>query len=141
MERKIVLIEDDADTCTLLHDILSKHHTVVTYHDGRPLLEPSFTMPDLFIIDYHLPAIDGTALCKYLRLKNERGKVPVIIISANENLENKTMNAGASAYLKKPFSADQLLMLASHLIGDHNGIPTGGQERNGASSPEKPQAG
>jgi DNA-binding response OmpR family regulator len=120
MERKIVLIEDDTDTRTLLHDILSKHHTVVTYTDGRPLLEPSFNMPDLFIIDYHLPSIDGTALCKYLRLKTDPDKVPVIIISGNENLENKTLNAGASAYLKKPFSTDQLLSLTRHLIGDRN---------------------
>ena len=108
MPLHIVLIEDDADTRLVLEAILSKQHLVVTHQDGRPLLEATAHPPDLFIIDYHLPAIDGTAICKYLRIKYRNESIPIIMISANEEIEGKIKRAGATTFLKKPFTEAQL---------------------------------
>lgn len=117
MQQKIVLIEDDADTCHILEKILTTAgYSVQTYSEGRHALEPNFTKPDLFLLDNHMPSIDGVALCKFLKIRENTRSVPIILTSGNHLIKNKAMKAGASAFLEKPFKPQTLLDAVKRLL-------------------------
>jgi DNA-binding response OmpR family regulator len=68
--------------------------------------------PDVAILDLMVPgAIDGFEVCRRLRAHGPTSKIPIIIISAldDEGSRKKAMDAGASTYFVKPFSAIALL--------------------------------
>lgn len=116
MSKKILLIEDDADFCFILKNVLTKAgYTVGSLHEGKSIVERDFLLPDMFILDNYIPTIDGIALCKYLKLQAKTKDIPVIIVSGNHQIKHKANKAGAAVFLGKPFRADELLKL----IADH----------------------
>lgn len=64
--------------------------------------------PDLVILDWMLPGLDGIGLCKRIRSQSE---IPIIIITAKDAVSDRVMglDAGADDYLVKPFHIDELL--------------------------------
>ena len=64
--------------------------------------------PDLVLLDVMMPEIDGITFLGELRENAELRKTPVLVVTAYTETRDKAMNAGASGYLKKPFSAQQL---------------------------------
>ncbi|MBT1703426.1 response regulator [Chryseosolibacter indicus] len=114
MAKKILVAEDNSDSLIILQNILtSAGYKVEAISAGYNIVENRLDLPDLFILDKNMPTIDGLALCKYLRLKPETNKIPIILISGNQDLEVKAKEAGANEFLSKPFSVTQLLMLIS----------------------------
>lgn len=110
MRKKILLIEDDADASMMLEKVLNKAgYEVQVFHEGKDIVEERFKLPDLFILDNSLPTIEGIALCKYLRLKPLTKKIPIIIISGSDHIEERSWMAGANHFLAKPLDVKQLL--------------------------------
>ena len=64
--------------------------------------------PDLVLLDVMMPEIDGITFLGELREHSELRAVPVLVVTAYTETREKAMSAGASGYLKKPFSAQQL---------------------------------
>ena len=64
--------------------------------------------PDLVLLDVMMPEIDGITFLGELRSKAQFRAVPVLVITAYTETREKALQAGASGYLKKPFSAQQL---------------------------------
>ncbi len=64
--------------------------------------------PDLVLLDVMMPEIDGITFLGELRANAEFREVPVLVITAYTETREKALGAGASGYLKKPFSAQQL---------------------------------
>lgn len=63
--------------------------------------------PDLVVLDWQLPGMNGIQACRKLRA---RSGIPVIMITGSRNNSRETaLTAGASEYLVKPFSIDDLL--------------------------------
>jgi DNA-binding response OmpR family regulator len=64
--------------------------------------------PDLVILDWMLPGLDGLEVCKRLRAA---GPVPIIMLTAKESVPDRVagLNAGADDYVVKPFAFDELL--------------------------------
>jgi CheY-like chemotaxis protein len=67
--------------------------------------------PSLIIMDIHMPDMDGFECCKRIKSIESRNNVPIIFLSgSHDEVDKKKAKAlGASAYLTKPFCADQLL--------------------------------
>jgi len=67
------------------------------------------TQPDLLILDWMLPGISGLDLC--LRLRNTGIQVPIIMLTAKDEVPDRVvgLNAGADDYVTKPFSMEELL--------------------------------
>jgi two-component system response regulator CpxR len=108
--KKILLVEDDIELCSLINDFLTPHgFRLAAVHDGRQglarALEGDF---DLVILDVMLPVLSGFEL---LRMIRKRSAIPVIMLTARTAQEDRItgLNAGADDYLPKPFGPEELL--------------------------------
>ncbi len=120
MSKKILLVEDDVDATLMLTKMLSNAgYTVNALPEGTSLVGQEFPLPDMFILDNLMPTIHGVALCKYLKLQSKTKSIPIIIISANQQLKNKATEAGATTFLGKPFHTTQLLTLVDEIFTQH----------------------
>ena len=106
---RILVVDDDAQFRRALHLGLSAHgYEVGDAADGKEALSALAAAPDLVVLDWQLPGIDGIQTCRMLRLISD---VPVIMASGNRsNSKEAALEAGANDYLAKPFSMNQLLI-------------------------------
>ncbi len=115
--KTILLVEDDID---LSDCIVAAIETVTSYHvilalDGFEALKIASTLkPDLFVLDYHLPNMDGLEL--YERLHTTRGleTVPTLFLTAYPF--SLATRGRKLISLKKPFEFDELLQVIGELL-------------------------
>ncbi|HEV8312970.1 MAG TPA: response regulator [Burkholderiaceae bacterium] len=120
--RKTVLVIDDVTlNRELLMDMLRPlGFDTVEARDGLEGLERAQALlPNLILMDNLMPVMDGLEATRRLRKLPTLKDVPVIAISASAAAdgEERALQAGASAFLKKPFRANQLLTLIEQLLG------------------------
>jgi len=117
MKKTVILVEDDESIRDVINIILERAgYDVICYEDGQKLINGISNIPDIFLIDRQLSGIDGIDLCRHLKEQPSTASVPVIILSATPGLENLAKNAGAIAFIEKPFSMSRLMeMIESHL--------------------------
>lgn len=110
MVKRILLAEDDPDIRLILKMVLQDAgYEVETLPAGHAIVEKRDHWPDLFILDKALPTIDGLALCKFLKLKEDTRNIPIIVISSYHKLRSKAREVGADGFLEKPFDLKVLL--------------------------------
>jgi two-component system KDP operon response regulator KdpE len=106
----ILLIEDEPQMRRFLRVTLQGHgYRLVEADSGRAgLAEATARNPDVVLLDLGLPDMDGIEVTERFR---EWSEVPIIVISAREQEEDKirALDAGADDYLTKPFGAGELL--------------------------------
>ncbi|MBM3457025.1 MAG: response regulator transcription factor [Armatimonadetes bacterium] len=123
--QRILIVEDDPDTEQMLTMILrSEGYDVLAAGNGPLGLEMLRKMgPDLVILDWMLPGMDGLEVCRRSR---EFSTVPIVMLTAKSGSEDKVagLDTGADDYLAKPFELEELLArIRAHLrrasmIGD-----------------------
>jgi two-component system response regulator MprA len=110
MADHILVIEDETRIADLLRRGLTyEGFRVSVADDGLSGLSIARDdPPDLVILDWMLPGLDGLEVCKRLRAA---GPVPVIMLTAKESVPDRVagLNAGADDYMVKPFAFDELL--------------------------------
>ncbi len=110
--RKILIVDDDQKTRTLLKAYLEKNQYEVTLsHNGESFLAEFNRCADelsLVILDVMLPDTDGFALCKLVR---RRSNVPIIMLTASSDETDRVvgLELGADDYIGKPYSPRELL--------------------------------
>jgi DNA-binding response OmpR family regulator len=122
---KILLAEDDPDIRFILKLVLNDAgYQVVPLPAGDTIVEGKHEWPDLFILDKSLPVIDGLAICKFLKVKEETRDIPIIMISSYHKLKSKAREVGVDDFIEKPFDIQNLLSLVrKHTTGrDHKPI-------------------
>jgi DNA-binding response OmpR family regulator len=84
-------------------------HTAGTGYEAGMLT--SELRPDLLLLDYLLPDINGNAVCRAVREKAELSDTRIILLSgaADPREVEELMNAGADAFVRKPFDIEQLV--------------------------------
>jgi DNA-binding response OmpR family regulator len=107
---KILVVDDDlALSDVLAFAIRRAGFEVASAHDGVNALE-QFTResPDLIVLDWGLPRMDGLEVCTRVRLESE---VPIIMLTVRDTDDNviAALEAGADEYIVKPFSPRQLI--------------------------------
>ena len=115
----VLLVEDHSDLRSYIHSHLSTRYNVVEAIHGKDALERAHKeKPDLIISDVMMPEMDGYALCKAVKDNPELADVPVILLTAKANEEDKVdgLRTGADDYMYKPFSANELMARAENLI-------------------------
>lgn len=121
MGKKILLIEDEKDLVkTIAFRLESKGYTAITAYDGQEGLDKARKeKPDLIILDLMLPKIDGYKVCALLKGDSRYSKIPIIIFTARAQDEDMKMGkeAGAEAYMTKPFDPEALFAKIEELIG------------------------
>ena len=104
-EKKIVIVEDNADNRLLVHAILSKRYRLVDYGDGVSALAAfQDEKPDLVLLDVSLPGMDGCEVLARMRADARLDDVPVIALTAHAmpGDRDKYLELGFSDYVAKP---------------------------------------
>src|SRR5215813_12875397 len=119
MAAKILLVEDNPDSCTYLARLLElKGYVVQTAPDGMEALKKVEAFhPDLIISDLMMPRLDGIGLVTTLRNSPTYQSTPVIAISAygSGNLQS-AVQAGANKALRKPLNFDHFFQTVENLL-------------------------
>ncbi|MCL5975403.1 MAG: response regulator transcription factor [Gammaproteobacteria bacterium] len=108
----VLLIEDDLDLAQTVMDYLQLEAISCDHASngaaGLNLLEQSYY--DVLLLDLNLPRIDGLTVCE--RLRNEGSNIPVLMLTARDQLTDKQAGfaAGTDDYLVKPFELKELVM-------------------------------
>ena len=110
MNERILIIEDDQAILKLLQRSLAyEGYAVDTATDGRTgLILARDHNPDLVILDWMLPGMDGLEVCHRLRTG---GSLPILMLTAKDTVQDRVqgLDAGADDYLVKPFNLDEVL--------------------------------
>jgi CheY-like chemotaxis protein len=118
--KRILVAEDDAAICALLDRVLGLAGSVATVPDAETALRLLSSEPfDMVISDFMLPGMNGLELVERIRALPHNKMVPVLIISGHARcgLEDRARDAGADAYLDKPFTLSQLRAAIVRLLG------------------------
>lgn len=115
---KILLVEDDdALSFSAASWLRRGHHIVELQQDGKSALEFALTGSyDLLILDWELPGMPGSEICRSFR--DSSGTAPVIFITGRSSLKDKQtcFDAGADDYITKPFAMEELVMRVTALL-------------------------
>ena len=112
-EAKKILVADDEQQLALAVKIRlqSKGYTVVTASDGQQALQlAAQEKPDLIILDVLMPVMDGYSCLRELNTKFGRGKIPVIVLTARDQMKDLFELEGIEDYVIKPFDHEDLLI-------------------------------
>ena len=114
----ILLVEDNADVVAYTASCLPDYRLAVG-KDGREGFEIALELiPDLIVTDVMMPFVDGFELCQQLRASEYTSHIPIIMLTAKADIENKMegLLRGADAYLQKPFNREELLIRIKKLL-------------------------
>jgi len=112
--QKVLVVDDDPEIVELMVDVFERdgRFEVRTANSGYDagVLTQEFR-PDLMILDYMLPDVNGNVVCKTIRQNSAFNHMRIIIVSGVINQEEieQLVTVGADAFLKKPFSIDELV--------------------------------
>ena len=106
----IVVADDDPDILEAMKMMLELYDfNVETIADGVVVPKLKKWQPQLLFLDIRMSGADGRTICRKLKSEAETKDIPVVMISANANLQHSFKEAGANDYLAKPFDMDDLL--------------------------------
>jgi CheY-like chemotaxis protein len=119
--RLVLVADDDGDILALVKAVLERSgHEVVTAGDGLEALAlVRDRCPDVAVLDVSMPELDGVEVLRRLRADDATSELPVVLLSARAQEADVALGfaAGASAYMRKPFSARELSDRVGELIG------------------------
>jgi two-component system response regulator MprA len=107
---RILVIEDEARIAQFIErGLIYEGYRVTVARDGKTgLTVARDNPPDLVVLDWMLPGLDGLEVCKRMRTASD---VPILMLTAKDDVKDRVtgLDAGADDYLVKPFSVDELL--------------------------------
>ena len=112
-KRKLLVVDDDSEIVELFVDLLSRNEnyevkTASTGYDAGLLTEQF--KPDLMILDYMLPDVNGNVVCETVRKNPDLVNMKIIIVSGvvDQDEVHQLLQAGADEFIKKPFNIERL---------------------------------
>ena len=113
--RPLVLVVEDSRDLREAVALILKHegYRTVSVADGLQALDVSEReQPDLILLDYSMPRLDGAGFCRAYRERG--GEAPVVLMTAAlrvtiEDAQKLVVECGAAAFITKPFAVDELL--------------------------------
>lgn len=120
MNQKILVVDDEEHIRKIVKFQLEKAgYAVETAEDGVQALKAINTSPpDLVLLDLMMPNMDGYEVCRRLKSNYQTNHIPVIMVTAKANLENKLQGFedGANDYIAKPFAITELLVRVRNVL-------------------------
>ncbi len=110
MDERILIIEDDEEILRVLKRVLTYEgyvvDTALTGQAGLTLAQEQ--VPDLVVLDWMLPKMDGLEVCRRLQ---KLGNQPIMMLTAKDTTQDRVqgLDAGADDYVVKPFEIEELL--------------------------------
>lgn len=117
----LLLVEDNGELLYLMERILSKHYQVMTAKNGVEALGIMKEHEiDIIVSDVMMPEMDGLELCRIIKGNLETSHIPIILLTAKNTAEDRIecYNAGANAYISKPFELKVLEARIDNFLAD-----------------------
>ncbi|MCD8313791.1 MAG: response regulator, partial [Bacteroidales bacterium] len=114
-----LVVDDSADLVSFLSDALSLYFNVRTAYNGAEAWESiRKEAPDIIVSDLMMPQMDGNELCRLVRSDRRTSRIPFILLTAKNSLENKLegLSLGADDYVAKPFNVELLILRMRRLV-------------------------
>ncbi|UOB16034.1 hybrid sensor histidine kinase/response regulator transcription factor [Abyssalbus ytuae] len=123
----ILLVEDNLDLLDFVgKELMESYHVikVTSAENAIEILAKENENIQLIVSDVMMSGMDGFALCKHIKTNIEYSHVPVILVTAKNNLNAKIegLESGAEAYIEKPFSIEFLKIQITNLINNRKHI-------------------
>ena len=119
LKQNILIVDDHPESLRLLSQILSQRgYKVRPTRDGKLALNfARSTPPDLILLDIMMPAMDGYQVCEQLKACPQTKDIPVIFISALNELFDKVkaFSLGGVDYITKPFQVEEVVARVENL--------------------------
>ncbi len=115
----VLVVEDNEELRSFIGGKLEKHHTVFKARNGVEACEIlQQEIINVVISDIMMPQMDGFELCARIKDNQEFSHIPVILLTAKTNLQNKIegLELGADAYIEKPLSMEYLQAQIDNLL-------------------------
>jgi diguanylate cyclase (GGDEF)-like protein len=113
MPTKILIVDDDPDIRDVLKLTLAEeNYTVFEAQDGEEALRAiTAKVPDLVLLDYKIPKIDGRQVCRQIKKDLLLRHLPIIMVTGKGDINDRVggLDAGADDYIVKPFEPKELL--------------------------------
>lgn len=119
MMKYILLVDDEAMNLDILEEILSDDYETKSVENGIECLKSiDERIPDLLLLDFAMPEMDGVEVCKRIRSNEATKDLPVVMLSgfASEEHIEKGNDAGVNEYITKPFYPSQILEVVERYL-------------------------
>ncbi|MHC5727058.1 MAG: ATP-binding protein, partial [Nostoc sp.] len=118
---QILIVDDDHNHCSMLTSLLEEIGCrTLEANDGKHGLQVATEHnPDVILLDLAMPNMDGFELMVHLQANPQTSSIPIIVSSASvfESNRQRSLEAGATAFLPKPLQIDELLNKLRSLLG------------------------
>ncbi|HKV08727.1 MAG TPA: response regulator [Thermoanaerobaculia bacterium] len=119
MQPRKVLVADDSKLMHKMYEVMLRQYPLVYALDGRQALDRLREHPDvdLVLLDINMPNMNGLEFLAEVWNQRSKGDLAVVIISTEGSEEDtaRGLEAGASAYIKKPFQTEEIVEVISRL--------------------------
>ncbi len=115
----ILIVEDNMDISRYIGSLVNEQYNCFYARNGKDgFNKAADLMPDIILTDLMMPEMDGLALCREIRKSEILSHIPIIIITARTSHQDKIkgIEAGADAYLYKPFDSEELYIRINNLL-------------------------
>jgi len=120
-KKRVMVVDDDPDALALIETILTDDgfELIKVSNATEVGLKAAQLSPDLILLDFLMPEINGFEVCKALRENEMTRSIPIMAVTCltKEQDIERIFSCGADEYLAKPFKVDQLLEKVRELIG------------------------
>lgn len=108
--KRITVADDDPGILDAVGMMLEMEgYEVNATLNGNTIFNEEDRLPDIYVLDIWMSGSDGREICKKLKSDAHTRNIPVILISASNDLKRSAETAGADDFLAKPFEIDMLL--------------------------------
>ena len=112
-KKKVLIVDDDPEIVELIAEVLTRdgRFEIKTASSGYEAgISTEQFRPDLILLDYMLPDVNGNVVCQTIRKNPQFESVRIIIVSGVVKQEeiDQLLKSGAEGFMKKPFNVDEL---------------------------------
>jgi DNA-binding response OmpR family regulator len=125
MKPILLLVDDNEEILDFLSEELSEKYSILRALNGKEALDVlQQEAVQLVVSDVMMEVMDGFELCKIIKTNFEYSHIPIILLTAKNNLQSKIqgLEIGADAYIEKPFSPEHLQVQIANLLSNRNKI-------------------
>ena len=117
--RSVLVIEDDPGLRSLLGMVLLRDGWIVSVaaNGEAAIASLELALPDVVLLDLNMPVLDGWDVLARRASEPTWSRIPVIVMSAEHHHAEAVLEFGATAFLAKPFSVDDLRQVLQQFLG------------------------
>ena len=121
VKKRVMIVDDDPDALSMMEKILTDEGVdLIKVSNATEVgLKAAQLVPDVILLDFLMPDINGFDICRALRENEVTSTIPIMAVTCltKEQDIEKIFECGADEYLAKPFKVDDLLEKVRELIG------------------------